>query len=218
MLVFDNGLPDFYLLFLAGSIMNGGRGRRDVFMKQSQITDWCHEMIRSQAPKNGFYVDATMGNGNDTAFLCSIAWHKGKVLAFDIQKCALEATQKLLEEKGYAGRAALIHDGHENLDQYVAEASVDVICFNFGYLPGGDHRIATSPRTSLTAVSKGLAALKSGGMMSLCIYSGGDSGFEEKECLLAYLKGLSPREYTVIENIYLNRGNHPPIPVFLFKK
>ena len=34
-------------------------------MKQSQITYWCHEVIRSQARKGGFYIDATMGKGND---------------------------------------------------------------------------------------------------------------------------------------------------------
>lgn len=194
------------------------RKEENKIMNQSQITCWCHEIIRSQAPTGGFYIDATMGNGNDTAFLCSMAGTKGTVLAFDIQKRALDATTELLEKKGYAERARLIQDGHEHLDQYVADSSADVICFNFGYLPGGDHSIATSPQTSLIALSKGLAALKSGGMMSLCIYSGGDTGFEEKELLLTYLKKLSPKEFTIIENRYLNRGNHPPIPVFLFKK
>ena len=29
--------------------------------KQSQITHWYHEIIRSQAEREGFYIDATMG-------------------------------------------------------------------------------------------------------------------------------------------------------------
>lgn len=41
-------------------------------MKQSQITYWCHEVIRSQARKGGFYIDATMGKGNDTLFCVSL--------------------------------------------------------------------------------------------------------------------------------------------------
>ena len=53
-------------------------------MKQSQITYWCHEIIRSQAEEGGYYIDATMGKGNDTLFLCELAGEKGKVLAFDI--------------------------------------------------------------------------------------------------------------------------------------
>ena len=187
-------------------------------MKQSQITLWCHEVIRSQSPEGGFYIDATMGNGSDTLFLCELAGVAGRVLAFDIQDAALQKTAEVLKEHGYEERAELIHDGHEHMDLYAGEEFADVICFNFGYLPGGDHAIATRADTSVAAVEKGLRILKSGGMMSLCIYSGGDTGFEEKERLLAFLKELPSREYTVIVNQYYNRGNNPPLPVFIFKK
>jgi len=54
--------------------------------------------------------------------------------------------------------------------------------------------------------------------MSLCIYSGGDTGFEEKDAILEYLRSLPAREYTVIQNTYFNRGNNPPMPVFIFKE
>ena len=63
-----------------------------------------------------------------------------------------------------------------------------------------------------------ISLLKPGGMMSLCIYSGGDTGFEEKEALFMYLKTLAAQEYTVISNEYMNRGNCPPVPVFVFKR
>lgn len=161
-------------------------------LKQSQITYWCHSIIKSQAESGGTYIDATMGNGHDTLFLCQMAGDKGSVWAFDIQEQALEATKALLAEHGYGKNAHLIKDGHENMDRYFAPQTADVICFNFGYLPGGDHAIATKAQTSVTAVRKGLEILKSGGMMSLCIYSGGDTGFEEKERILEYVKGLSP--------------------------
>ena len=65
-------------------------------IKQSQITYWCHEIIRSQAEAGGCYIDATMGKGNDTLFLCELAGENGKVLAFDIQQEALDATRELL--------------------------------------------------------------------------------------------------------------------------
>lgn len=45
-------------------------------IKQSQITYWCHEIIRSQAEAGGCYIDATMGKGNDTLFLCELAREK----------------------------------------------------------------------------------------------------------------------------------------------
>lgn len=192
--------------------------------KQSQITHWYHEIIRSQAEREGFYIDATMGRGNDTKLLCELAKDQGRILAFDIQKEALEETEKML--KGYEigrkmyedGRIQLILDGHEHMEMYAKSETADVICFNFGYLPGGDHRIATKVETSVEAIKKGLKILKRGGMMSLCIYSGGDTGFEEKVAILEYLRSLPAREYTVIQNTYFNRGNNPPMPVFIFKE
>ena len=113
-------------------------------IKQSQITYWCHEIIRSQAEAGGCYIDATMGKGNDTLFLCELAGENGKVLAFDIQHEALDATRELLRTHGKEQQAELILDGHEHMDRYAMEESTDVICFNFGYLPGGDHKLATT--------------------------------------------------------------------------
>ena len=54
-------------------------------MRQSQITQWCQAIIESQAVKEGLYIDATMGKGGDTAFLCRLAGENGHVLAFDVQ-------------------------------------------------------------------------------------------------------------------------------------
>ena len=187
-------------------------------MKQSQITYWCHEIIRSQAEEGGYYIDATMGKGNDTLFLCELAGEKGKVLPFDIQQEALDVTQELLKTHGKEMQAELILDGHEHMDRYAGKESADVICFNFGYLPGGNHNLATTYRTSIEAIGKGLGILKHGGMMSLCIYSGGDTGVEEKEKILEYVKALPGKEYTVIVNEYYNRKNCPPMPVFIFKE
>ena len=53
--------------------------------------------------------------------------------------------------------------------------------------------------------------------MSLCIYSGGDTGFEEKDAILDFLKELDSKRYLVIESLYRNRSNHPPIPVQIVK-
>lgn len=186
-------------------------------MKQSQITFWCHEIMKSQMKEGGNYIDATMGNGQDTEFLCRMAGETGKVIAFDVQEQAVEKTRIRLAEEGLSGRARLILDGHEHMDRYAQEGTIDGICFNFGYLPGGDHSIATIPNTSIQAIEKGLKLLNDEGMMSLCIYSGGDTGFEERDQILQFLGKLPAGQYTVIVNKYHNRGNHPPMPVFIFK-
>lgn len=156
------------------------------------------------------------GNGNDTEFLCSMTGKGGRVYAFDIQEEALNHTRHRLERAGYQECAILIRDGHERMKEYVTEP-VTAIVFNFGYLPGGDHQIATKPDTSLLAVKSGLELLKMGGVMSLCIYSGGDTGYEERDRLLSYVRELDSRKWLVIVNHYYNRKNDPPIPVFIIR-
>ena len=59
--------------------------------------------------------------------------------------------------------------------------------------------------------------LKKKGLMTVCIYSGGDSGFEEKEAVLSYIKALDAKKYLVIISEYANRPNNPPIPVLIIK-
>ena len=103
------------------------------------------------------------------------------------------------------------------MKNYAEKETVSCIVFNFGYLPSGDHTICTQSSTSIPAIQQGLELLKTGGLMSLCIYSGQDSGFEERNALLDYLKTLDSKKYLVILSCYYNRPNHPPIPVLIRK-
>ena len=186
-------------------------------MKRSyQITEFCRRFLQDYIAENDCCVDATAGNGNDTEFLCRMTGPGGKVYAFDIQEEALEHTRNRLETAGLLPCAVLIRDGHEHMQDYVKEP-VSAIVFNFGYLPGGDHRISTRPETSIRAVSQGLELLKPGGVMSLCIYSGGDTGYEERDALLEFLKELDSGKWLVIVSSYYNRGNEPPLPAFIIR-
>ena len=184
--------------------------------KDYQITEFCHRFLSDYIEEGSCCIDATCGNGNDTEFLCRMAGEAGKVYAFDIQARAVERTAERLENAGYRERAVLYCKGHEHMAEYVKEKA-DVIMFNFGYLPGGDHSVATRSETSLRAVSEAMGLLKEGGVISLCIYSGGDKGFEERDAVLAWLKELDPRKYLVVLSSYYNRPNNPPIPVIIQK-
>lgn len=182
-----------------------------------QITEWCHHFIKLQVNPGDICIDATMGNGHDTELLCRLTGETGQVLAFDIQKPAVQNTKKRLREAGVPDNYRLILDSHSHMEQYADADSVSCITFNFGYLPGGDHAFATRPDTSIAAVEQGLSLLKKGGLMSLCIYSGGDSGFAERDALLSWLKKLDSGKYLVIVSSYYNRPKHPPIPVLIRK-
>ena len=146
-------------------------------MKNLQITAYTQHFIRQQVMPGDICIDATMGNGNDTALLSRLAGEKGHVIAFDIQKQALEHTAERLLKDGCPENYQLILDSHENMMNYAKPDTVSCITFNLGYLPGGDHSVATKADSSRKAVEAGLHLLKKGGLMTLCIYSGGDTGF-----------------------------------------
>ena len=186
-------------------------------MENYQITEFCHHFVADHVKEGDFCIDATAGRGSDTVFLCSLVGDHGRVLAFDIQPEAVEAASARIFESGCGHIASVIEESHEQLALYAEPDSVSCIMFNFGYLPGGDHSIATTAETSIRAIEAGLSVLKKKGLMSLCIYSGGDTGYEERDALLAFLQELDPKKYMVLLSRYYNRPNDPPIPAFILK-
>lgn len=176
-----------------------------------------HKIIAEHVKPGGFCIDATAGRGNDTVFLCSLVGENGKVLAFDIQEEAIQSAKALIKENNYESICSIYLDSHSNIGKYAQDGSVDCITFNLGWLPAGDHDIFTRAETTIPAIETGLKLLKKGGLMSICIYYGGRSGYEERDALLEYLKTLDNYEYTVILSQFYNRPNNPPMPVFIMK-
>ncbi len=187
-------------------------------MKNYQITNWIHHFIEDHVQVGDICIDATMGNGNDTALLSKLVGEKGKVIAFDIQQIALDNTKEKLIKESCPQNYKLILSSHEKMADYAKEETISCITFNLGYLPGGDHTKSTKGESSILAIETGLELLKEKGMMTICIYSGGDSGFEEKNMVLSYIKELNPKKYLVIISEYANRPNNPPIPVIIIKQ
>ena len=122
----------------------------------NQITEWSHELFRLQVKPGGTYIDATMGNGHDTQFLCELAGETGKVLAFDIQEQALETTEKRLLEAGLRERAGLVFEQPYSYGKLCRGRNRGRDLLYFGYLPGGKHELATKADTSVLAVESGL--------------------------------------------------------------
>ena len=187
-------------------------------MKAVQITQWCARFITEHVQPGDICIDATMGNGNDTILLSSLCKETGHVYAFDIQEQALAHTRQRLLDADAPQNYTLLLESHTNMDHYVQPESVSCIVFNLGYLPGGDHTKATQASSSIEALTRSLSLLKKGGLISLCIYSGGDSGFEERDAVLSWLKNLDSHKYLVIRSDYYNRPNNPPIPVLIIRQ
>jgi len=53
--------------------------------------------------------------------------------------------------------------------------------------------------------------------MVVVLYYGRDTGFEEKDAVLEYIRGIDSSMYTVITADFANRPNCPPIPVFIVR-
>ena len=168
------------------------------------------EILRAVLSPGDRAIDATMGNGHDIALLCSLVGPEGRVYAFDVQPAALEATRRRLAEEGLAGQAELFLLGHEHMRETVGEP-VKAIVFNLGWLPGGDHRITTLTATTLPAIQQALALLMPMGVLVICVYPGHPEGEREQEMVTRLLSSLSPREYNVLMQQFLNAGAGAPL-------
>ena len=177
-----------------------------------------HQFMAAHIRGGDVCIDATAGRGRDTLFLCRLVGENGRVLAMDIQPEAVAQTEALLRAEGVSSIARVVLDCHSRLGDYAQLETVDGIMFNFGWLPGGDHNTFSHSDTSVAAVQAGLALLKPGGVMTLCIYYGRENGTAERDALLAYLSTVDNRRYTVIRGDFTNRTGDVPIPVFIIKE
>ena len=171
-----------------------------------------HKYIKETVKEGDIVVDATAGNGNDTLFLAELVGKCGKVYAFDVQLPAIQNTKQRLEENGVLERCEVILDGHQNMKNYVHE-NVKAVMFNFGYLPGGDKSVFTHKETSIPAIESAMDLIADDGIITLAIYYGGKTGFEEKDALIEFLKGIDNRKFSVLYHDFINYPNCPPLVV-----
>ena len=155
-----------------------------------------------------FAVDATAGNGHDTAFLAELAGTKGKVAAFDVQPGAIEATRTRLAKNGLGGNVELFLCGHEKMAKTLGaewNGNVNAVFFNLGYLPKGNHARTTLPETTLRALDAAWEMLAAGGFISLTVYTQHAGGFEESARVAGWLEKMRSRAEI------LTCGAHNPV-------
>ena len=185
--------------------------------------DCIGECTLSAAPKGArlaaLCIDATCGNGGDTAFLCRLTAPEGRVLGFDIQPEAIASTRARLEQARVpAGQYALHCDSHAHLLQYVQPGTADAVMFNFGWLPGADHAVFSTADSSIPALEAALQAVRPGGVVSAILYSGAVIGTDEKQAVLAWLRALPLKDFTVLVCDFANWAETAPLPCFILKK
>ena len=112
----------------------------------------------------------------------------------------------------------MILDSHAHMERYAAPGTVDCVVFNLGRLPGGDPAVFTQADTTLAAIDAGLRLLRPGGAMAIALYYGGANGYGERDAVLAHLKTLDDRAFSVLCCDWTNRRGDPPMPIFLWKE
>lgn len=175
-----------------------------------------HQYIKMFVQNGDTVVDATCGNGNDTVLLANLVGNAGKVYSFDIQDVAILSTQKKIEESNLQDRVSLIKDGHHNMASYI-DGDISAVMFNLGYLPSGDHSLGTSADTTIKAIEKAMELLKVGGVITIVVYYGGDSGFDEKDKVIEFVRGINQKRFIVMMTDFINQSNCPPILVCIEK-
>jgi predicted methyltransferase len=166
-------------------------------------------------------VDLTAGKGRDTLALAQAVGATGRVVAFDVQREALDKTAHLLIKNGFKPSfwendreipdlpgLYLIHSCHASLGKALHHAPKAVIA-NLGYLPGGDKRLITRSETTRQALEQSLERLTPGGRLSVTVYPSHPGGTSEGSIVCNLFSGLPPEDWQVLQISVANRPEAP---------
>ncbi len=165
-----------------------------------------HQLLKEVVEPGDFVIDATMGNGHDTAFLAELVGPSGEVFAFDIQKEALINTEQKLTELNLLSQTTLFPLGHEHLHAVLdEETEITAAIFNLGYLPKSNKEIITKPATTKQALDGLLPHLVKGSRIILVVYYGHEGGSEELDLVTNYTQALPQDVYSVLRYEFINQ-------------
>jgi hypothetical protein len=174
-----------------------------------RATDLAHLLMRQSLKAGDWAVDATVGNGHDTALLAECVGPSGRVFGFDVQQEALTATAKRVRSPP---QVTLIHAGHETLAEHLpaeGRGRLAAVMFNLGYLPGGSKAVVTRTQTTLAALEQALGNLAVRGLVTLVLYPGHPGGDEEAAAVRAYAKRLAG-SFAVTHHVRINAMRPAP--------
>ncbi len=167
-----------------------------------------HELVEKALVQGDRAVDATCGNGHDTLFLARLVGPSGQVTGFDIQPAAIDQTRQRLEAAGLMDRCVLHRQSHDRMAEWVGYG-IAAVMFNLGWLPGGDHRLGTLAKTTLPALEAACDLIRPGGIVTICIYYGRESGFAERDSVLEWVRALDTNRYAVQQTVMPNAIDAP---------
>ncbi|WP_217589061.1 class I SAM-dependent methyltransferase [Lentibacillus saliphilus] len=184
------------------------------------ILQYAHTLLADSLQDGDTAIDATCGNGHDTAFLCKTVGTSGHVYGFDIQDQAIENTRKRLADDKLTN-ATIIKDSHANFIHHIPVDQLNHIggaIFNLGYLPGSDKSIITQGESTILALEGMLEHLKTDGVIILVVYHGHEGGDTERDHIMKYVRSIDQKMCNVLYYGFVNQKNNPPFILALHKK
>ncbi len=172
------------------------------------LLDLHKQFILTHLKEGDVAVDYTMGNGHDTEFLCRTVGETGEVYAFDIQRAAVDSTEKRLAESDCPKNYTLICDSHHNVKKYV-DKPVKAGMFNLGWLPGGDKSITTMRETTMPAIEAAISLMDRDAILNIAVYPGHPEGDAEGKMIEEYLSAQSRFKICVTKVKIVNSPTSP---------
>ncbi|MDD5274007.1 MAG: class I SAM-dependent methyltransferase [Methylovulum sp.] len=169
-----------------------------------------HELIAKQLQVGDTAIDATAGNGHDSAFLLAQVGLSGHVYGFDIQAAAIAATRQKLAT---ADNVTLVQDSHAQLAQHIRPChthNIMACMFNLGYLPGGDKRVITQAASTLAALTAASELLAVGGLLTVLAYPGHPDGDQETLQVAQWCGQLAPERFNC--RVFASDADNPAAP------
>lgn len=163
---------------------------------ESNSIQIAHILLKEALQTAKIIVDATAGNGNDTLFIAQNAECTAKIFAFDIQQEALKQAKAKLLQVNLADRVQFILASHDEVNDYIHEP-LDLVIFNLGYLPGGNHQVTTKSEITLKALKIMLDKLSVNGHIAVVVYPGHEEGLKECRLIKDFACSLAKKYFTV---------------------
>lgn len=180
-----------------------------------RLTELAHNYLNTQLKAGDHVIDATAGNGYDTAHLASLVGDEGHVIAIDIQETAINATRERLSSQNALKQVRLRQGDHSKILQLLCTTyaqTISAITFNLGYLPRSDKSVQTTPETTLCALDASKQLLKPNGLLLVTAYREHKGGQNEADAVAKWMQQVESDDWLVDRhNPIAKEDKLPPI-------
>lgn len=179
-------------------------------MTATSLVKTVQTKLLERIQKGDWVIDATLGKGQDTAFLVTAVGETGRVFGFDIQAESIDHVQQHITSSALT----LYQANHADLLNYLpmsAHGRIRACMFNLGYLPGGNQHIITHTTSTLVALHAACQVLMPDGILTIIAYPGHSGGAEECRAVTEFCQQRATKEFAV--EIMMSHSINPKAPV-----